>query len=276
MSLASDYKSLTDEQRGIVDQKQVTLNHSVDDLLSLLRPVAKLDAAAGRSSSQLGCSIGLLVVGTVLGLILAPTPFNLIIAAACIAGIVLLAQRLAFNKRIDVSDNLGGFAVPMLMLLREDFDPETPVNLRLDLRSPTAKEKCLGKGEPYKRGAYYKIIDTTYKDEWLSGEAKLADGSRLRWSVTDLIRESRKSKKMGGKYKTKTKTKKKSTIDVELTLRKKTWDVTAGPDDKVKESEKATTIKASRKFAASSSGPIPLDPLLETITAIYAAARPAK
>ncbi len=273
MSLTSAYRSLTAEQKQILDSKSVDLNRKVDDLIELLHPIAKFDALVGKGKTTLGCSIALLVMATIITLFVLPSPFRFIVPVALIACLFFVVKKYTLASKLDVSDNLGGFALPMLKLLRDDFRPDEPVHLHLDLRLPTSKEKSTGVGEPHKEGAYYKIIDTTYQDDWFSGEGVLTDGSRFRWTVEETIRESKKSKKTPrGKYKTKTKYKKKASIDVEVVLKKKTYDV----DGAAKESEKSATMRVSKKFVQSSIDPIPLDPMLEALAGIYTAAKPAK
>jgi hypothetical protein len=273
MKAANAYRSLNDEQKQIVDNKTVDLDHTAAEMIALLEPVAALDKLVGSAKTQLGCSIVLLAVAAIASLFVAPFPYNFIVVAACIGGIIWVVRSLKLARNLDCSDNLGAFAVPLLKLMRDDFKPDEPVHLHLDLRLPTCKEKFVSKGEPYKQGGYYKIIDTIYKDSWFSGEGVLNDGSRFRWSIEDTIRESQKSKRTArGKYKTKTKYKKKSDIDVELVLRKKTYAV----DGAAKESEKSATMRASRKFVQPSNDPIPLDPFVELVGGIYKAAKPAQ
>jgi hypothetical protein len=227
----------------------------------------------GKGRTSLGCSIALLVVATFVTLLALPSPFRFLVPLVIIVVIFFLVKKFTFATKLDISDNLGGFAVPMLKLLRDDFDPDQPVHVKLDLRDPTSKAKATGTGEPYKHGAYYKIIDTTYQDDWFSGEGVLADGSRFRWTLEETIRESKKSKKTPrGKYKTKTRYKKKASIDVELVLKKKTYDVTGA----AKESDKNATVRVSKKYVHPANEPIPLDPMLECMAGVYAAAKPAK
>lgn len=273
MGLTSAYRSLKPEQQQIIDNKVIDLNRPVGELIELLEPVAACDKLVGKSKTTAGCSIALLCLGIVFSFIFVPSPYNFILAAVLVGLIVWLSRMLKIAQRMDCSDNLGGFALPMLRLLRDDFKPEEPVHVHLDLRLPTVKEKFVRKSDPYKRGAYYKIIDTFYKDDWFSGEAHLTDGSRFRWNIEETIRESKKSKKTPrGKYKTKTKYKKKASIEVELVLRKKVYAV----EGAAKESEKSATVRASRKFVQPSNEPIPLDPMLELVGGIYKAAKPAQ
>ena len=273
MSLSSAYQSLTAEQKQILDSKSADLNLKVDELIELLQPVAKFDAMVGKGKTSMGCSIALLVIATIVTLIALPSPYRFIAPLVCIAVLFFVVRKFTFATRLDISDNLGGFALPMLKLLRDDFHKDKTMHVKLDLRDPTSKAKATGTGAPYKAGAYYKIIDTTYQDDWFSGEGVLADGSRFRWSIEETICESRKSKKTArGKYKTKTKYKKKACIDVELVLKKKTYSV-EGP---AKESEKNATMRVSKKYVHPANEPIPLDPMLEAVAGIYAAAKPAK
>jgi hypothetical protein len=273
MSLASAYQSLTPEQKQILESKSADLNLKVDEMIALLEPVAKLDTMVGKGKASMGCSIALLVIATIGTLIVLPSPYRFLAPLVCIVALYFVVRKFTFASKLDVSDNLAGFAVPMLKLLRDDFHPDQPMHVKLDLREPTAKAKATGTGEPYKSGAYYKIIDTTYQDNWFSGEGVLADGSRFRWTLEETIRESKKSKKTPrGKYKTKTKYKKKACIDVELVLKKKTYDV----EGAAKESDKNATMRVSKKYIHAANEPIPLDPMLQAVAGIYAAAKPAK
>jgi hypothetical protein len=278
MKAKDAYQALSEEQKSILLNKVVDLDRNVDELVDLLKPVAAFDKAVGSSRTRLGCSIGLLIVAVIASFVLMGAVHPLVGGAVLVAAIVGLVYTIKMYKwagSVDVSDNLGGFALPMLSLLREDFDGAEPVHVHLDLRAPTAKEKVVNVGKEYKRGAYYKIIDTIYKDEWFSGRALLHDGSRLRWELTEIIRESKKSKRTPrGKYKTKTKHKKKAKIEIELTLRKKTYDVSGSA--KEKESEKSATVRAEHVFVTNTLTPIPLEPMLDTVTGIYRAAQPAK
>lgn len=273
MGITQIYRSLNAEQKQIIDTKSVDLNQRIDELLALLQPVAACDQAVGKNKTSMGCTLAFCVVAAIVSIFLLSSGVGFVTLPLAIIGFFISLHFYRFAAKIDVSDNLGGFAVPMLKLLRDDFNTDEPVHVTLDLRQPTAKEKLVSVSDPYKQGAYYKIIDTIYKDPWFSGEALLRDGSRFRWSIEDTIRESKKSKKTPrGKYKTKTKFKKKSSIDVELVLKKKTYAV----EGAAKETEKGNVMRATRKYIHPSNEPIPLDPLVELMGGIYKAARPAQ
>ena len=61
MKAANAYRSLNDEQKQIVDNKTVDLDHTAGELIALLEPVAALDKLVGSTKTQLGCTIAILV-----------------------------------------------------------------------------------------------------------------------------------------------------------------------------------------------------------------------
>src|SRR2546421_6932817 len=167
---------LNAEQANIVRQKQVSLHRPIEDLIGILGPVAQYDAAGDSSRQKMGCGGGAAIVLGAFALFINTIPFHLVIALGLIAiGVVLLV---VWNRKKaeDISDNLRGCAVPLLVALREDFGSE-PVEIKLDLRPPTspAKQASVEKVN--------KVTLTTYNDAWMYGEGVLHDGSRIRWNV---------------------------------------------------------------------------------------------
>jgi hypothetical protein len=172
------------------------------------------------------------------------------------------------TRKIDVSDNLRGAVLPMLYVLRDDFDPNEGMELTLDLRQPMVKEKLLREVKPRDR-----MTETFYNDEWMSAEGVLVDGSKLRWSVADVIRHRSVTKKTAsGKWKTKTKDSKKCNVDVELTVRNKSYEVSGTAHA----GEKKTTLKTSRTIKLA--GLTATDPkvILEVIAELFKRVDPAK
>jgi hypothetical protein len=281
MGILSAYRSLSPEQKRLLKEKEVRIHRPVDEAIALLQPIAACDTLVGKSSVKLGCTVVLCIIGLVLSMILGANgvlPTSVAGAlAALLAGLFIATIAMIFwSRSINVSDNLAGFAMPLLYVLRDDFQADEPLELRIDLRQPTDRSKKTGQGDPFKKGAYYKIVDTMFRDDWFEGEGLLTDGSRLRWNVVDVIRERKKSKRTArGKYKSKTKIKKKTTVQVELSMRKKTYAVAGRAEDRVKESEKATSIRRSEQVVSDSLKPPELTPLLNCMTGIYGAAKPA-
>src|SRR5689334_1086536 len=193
------YRSLSPEQKQILAKKQLEVDKPVDELLALLKPLAACDRMANKVQTRFGCTFGLLIVATLGALIffsnLGWGPLTLALLALVLGATIAAGWFWIWLRSIDVSNNLRQFVVPVLALFREDIDPRTPVHLRLDLSKPTAAPKKTNEGAPYKHGVYHKVVDTTYVDPWMSAEAVLVDGTRLRWSVTDRIRERKKTKR---------------------------------------------------------------------------------
>jgi hypothetical protein len=199
---------------------------------------------------------------------------SLILLALFLGATVAAGWFWIWLRGIDVSDNLRRFVVPVLALFREDIDPKTPVHLRLDLTKPTASPKKTTEGAPYKQGVYHKVIDTMYVDPWMSAEAVLVDGTRLRWSVTDSIRERKKTKRNArGKYKTKTKYRKVTDVEVQLAMRTKTYAVS---DAEVSSDGKRSKLEVQRSVRSDSLDPVDPRTLIDAITGVYRSLKPAK
>lgn len=252
---------LNDEQKGILQQKTVSLNRPIDDLIALLAPIAKADATGDKRRVTLGCTAALAFVASVFAAMLIPKIGVAVFVPLFITGVVLIVL-FRRSKKEDISDNLRVTALPMLVALRDDFSKD-PVSLKLDLRSPTAKEK---KTNEQKGTGMMKTVESFYVDPWLTCEATLADGSRLQWSVVDHIRERKRWKKStSGKYKQKTKLKKKVDVDAELRPNKKTY-AAAGDDKK---------LTVSKKIERTDGDPVPPGVILSVLTELYAQVQPA-
>jgi hypothetical protein len=278
MGVWQSYRSLNGEQKQIIHHKQLDLNRPVDEILGILKPIAAFDAAEAKVGKW-GClAILAVVVAFLFGVFGGEVPrlIRLPIVLALLAWGVFGIIFWIWASRIDVSDYLRGFVVPLLTLFREDINRKEPMHLRLDLRAPTDKAKRQSVGKPYSKGAYYKIIDTTYLDPWLEADALFADGSRVHWAVTDTVVKHDKTKKTGGKYKSKTKYTRKSDIDLEVTLRKKEYAVDAVAGAKVKQGERSTTVKMSHTIKTKDIAPLPVRTMVDAMAGVYKSAQPVK
>ena len=275
------YRSLDTEQKAILAQKRLELERPVDELLALLKPIAACDKIADKSQTRFGCTFGVLIAVTFAAVIVFSNigwgPLLLGTLLLFLAATVASGWFWLWLRRLDVSNNLRSFALPVLALFREDIDPKTPVRLRLDLGKPTHSSKKTDESAPYKQGIYHKIVDTTYVDPWMTAEAVLTDGTKLRWSVTDRIRERRKSKRNSrGKYKVKTKYRKVTDIDVQLALRTRTWALAAPAHAEVTSDGRRSKVDLQRSVTSDSLDPVDPRVLIDAITSVYRAARPAK
>lgn len=272
------YRSLSTEQKQLLSQKQFDLSRPADEWLSLLKPIAACDAVANKAQGRFGCTFALLIVVTIASpfflLSGGVSPMKLVALALIVAVTIAVGMFWTWLRRVDVSDNLRSFVVPILALFREDIDPKTPVRLRLDLSKPTAKAKKTGESAPFSQGVYRRVVDTSYVDPWMEAEATLVDGTKLSWSVTDRIRERKKTKSNArGKTKTKTKYTKKTDLEVRLALRTKTYAL-AGAE--VSSDGKRSKVEVQRSLRTDSLDPIDPRALVDAITQVYRSARPAK
>lgn len=280
MSVWKIYKSLDAEQKRIIDEKTVDLNRPPEEILKMLKPIAACDMLGDKVRSKFGCSLALAIVLTIGFVIawLASGQIVFVVPAVIALGAAIWCGKVwSFTKQIDLSNNLRQFMLPVMAVFREDFAQGQPVHVKLDLRPPTADPKKTGESAPYKHGVYYKVIDTTYVDSWMSAEGTLSDGSKLSWSITDYIRERKKTKRNPrGKIKSKTKYSKKSYIDVELGLKKKLYEVAPPPGAEIDEGAKRHSVRVARTVRSDSIDPIDPRALIDLVAEIYRNARPAK
>lgn len=283
MKVWTAYRSLGAEQKQILRDKKVELDRPIDEILDLLKPLAACDKLADKSRTKMGCSFGLgIVLIIALAIILTNVGWSaltFLIFAAVVVAVIAVAILYFFTRSIDISNNFRDFALPVLTVFREDFDDARPVYLRLNLDPPTAPGKKVGESTPYKQGVYHKIIDTTYVDPWMTATAVLVDGTRMSWSITDEVRERRKTKKNPrGKYKTKTKYRKKTDIEVEVGLRKKTYEVSEEmPGRLVTSGMKRNKVRQKREFRTDSLDPLDPRVLIDAVAGVYRNTRkPAK
>ncbi len=267
------FRSLNAEQRSIVEQKQINLNRPIGELVELLGPIADMDTNMSNAGCSTGCTMFIVVALCIGGNILAnafnlPGPVHLIWTLLCaflfFAPLVIYLKTRNFN----VSDNMRVTALPLLHLLREDADPGEAMHLEIDLREPMSKEKLLRTEKPRER-----MSQSFYRDPWMNAELILVDGSRLRWSIDDMLRHRTVTKKArSGKWKTKTKDSRKCSVDVELTVRNKSYEVRGASEA----GEKKSTVTASRTMKVDGANPTDPKVIVEVITEVFEKLSPAK
>jgi hypothetical protein len=278
MNVLTVYRSLSAEQKQILRDKKVDLNRPIDEILTLLRPLAACDKVADKSRTKMGCSFGIGIVLTiVLAIVLSNVgwnPLTLFVLVAFIACVIGVAVLYFFMKKIDLSNNFRDFALPVLTVFKEDFDAARPVHLRMNLDPPTASAKKTAETPAYKAGVYHKVIDTTYVDPWMTASAVLVDGTKLSWNVTDEIRERKKTKRNArGKYKTKTKYRKKTDLEVQVALLKKTYAMNPLSEGDVSSDEKRHKVQLEREIRSESLDPLDPKALIDLVADVYRSTR---
>ena len=244
------FQALSPEEKQLVETKKVEGRRNADEWLHLLGQVAAYDELADNARQ---------------------------------GGAGFFARR--FAKKHDVPNGLRQFALPLLAILREDQDPEKPLDLFLDLTGATMYWKQVNRTPEYKKPPYHKVVDSFFSDPWFQGNAHFADGAHVNFVVTDQVKSTKKTKRNPrGKIKTKVKNKKKTEVAVTLSVPSKNYmrsDPTAPqrgvPKEKVKPGESRVTVKTSGTIEARNADALPgIELLLELISAAYERVEPAR
>jgi hypothetical protein len=276
-------KALNPEQEAILRQKTLSGSYTPRAALALLRPVAEFDRLSDTARTSVGCWAAALGVVAFISFVITMNGFRwaIPVVIAALGGMIYFIVAFVRLKNLDVSNNLRQIAMPFFAVLNEDMDKSEKLRFRLELSEPTAKTKKTGESAPYKLGAYHKVVDTTYKDDWFDGSARLTDGSLIDWSVSEEIRASARTKKTArGKYKTKTKYYKSCLLSVEVALPNKEYAVRSFASDegekiRLKEGEKRTTVRLSRKLKLKTNDPFDARELIGLIAEAYKRVKPA-
>jgi len=244
------FQALGQEEQELVETKKVEGRRPADEWLHLLGQVARYDELAD---------------------------------AARGGGHGFFARR--FAKKHDVPNGLREFALPLLTILREDQDPEKPLDLFLDLTGAQMYWKQVNRTPEYKKPPYHKIVDSFFADPWLQANAHFVDGAHVNFVITDHVRSTKKTKRNPrGKIKTKVKNKKKTEVAVTLSVPNRNYaraEPTAPrrgvPKEKLKPGDSRTIIKTSGTVQAQQADALPgIEVLLELISAAYERVEPAR
>jgi hypothetical protein len=282
------YQSLTPDQKIFIREKRIEGRFTPQQWLFFFNRIAEYDSLRDASSGKfgwLGCvSILLLVASLVIGII---TVF--LLPLFFLALILFIAMSVFFVKRRkDVPNHLRQFIVPLLLILREEMEPEAPMFLRVDLSEATGKDKLfseqLSPAGLRLQQAGSKITEKIYSNQWLTGAAELADGTKLQWQVFERIRERSEGKRRSsGKYKTKTKHKIKARVQVAMQFKRGDYALTpfrlhtATEKIEVKNTGGRDKIRVRRIAVRNKvNEPLPLSQLLEAIATAYKRAMPSQ
>jgi hypothetical protein len=274
---------LTPAQRTIVQRKTFEGNATAQGLLDLLRPIADFDRAEDVVRARLAklgpvllgggvfAAVGVLVSGLPALLLFIP-----VVIAAVGAACLVKASKLS---KIDLPNDLRLTVLPWLSVLGEDVKPEASIFLKLDLRGYKLPEKRLE--DPALDGPRGDRNAKTYLDLWMSGQAELADGSHLSWTVEDRIHVAVMSRSNArGKTKIKTKYKKKTTcvarVAFPITYAIVPQSANAGANEKCRPmtGKKYPTIAVTRVVKTLNLDPTGPGLLLDAVASAYRSANP--
>jgi hypothetical protein len=269
--------SLSPAERETIASGQFAGDFTVEALLDQMRTLAKFDASNDATRATLKKWLGVSSLAA-FALFWFSFMFGItlvVIALLCLAAAIYFGVTLGRLKKLDISNNFREVALPFLTILKQDMQAHQTLSVRVDLRAPTHEKKRRGTPASSKGGAYSKIVDTTYQDNWFAGTARLADASVLRWNVIDDLVESKRTKRSSsGKMKTKTRNYKRSTIAVSLSVSNKRYGVSGnasaeGQKIAVQGGAKRRTIKLTRKIKTKSLDPIGPEVLIDSVASAY-------
>ena len=280
--------SLGPRQRQVLEAKRVTDRLGARAWLELLVPLARFDVAGDRSRAAsrawmirgvVGAFLGIFVVAMSGGAALAvPVPVT---SLALAIGAGLRYRKL---RRLDLSNNLSRLAVPLLRVLDEETDRDSPVALDLDFRAANIPEKLERTEHPPPVKGFFDITERHYRDPWMTGKAQLSIGARLEWAIVDEVVElKRKRRSASGKTKIKTKYRKRSLMTVGVSLTESEYAIGPGsgqaPDGqkvRLKSTDKRQTFKVAQVVKLSSLEPPPVASLLDLVAVAFRRATPVR
>lgn len=226
--------SMNAEEKKLLQVKQISDERTPDEWIKFFSSIASFDKQ-GDSARNWGC--GCAVAGGFISFI---SIFLIMLYVGILTlpiGLVMLTAGLIvyfYLKGYDVpGEKLTDGVVPIMLILREDMNPNDKVKLRLDLRGFELAEKKTGESQTYNKGVYYNCVDFYYRDAWMDGQATLADGTQLVWHLYDLVKNTRRTKRnYRGKVKTKYKPKHRSYIAVQAGMKNEKYSLQDGAKEK--------------------------------------------
>lgn len=198
------YQSLTPEQKNFVDNKVINTTLSVKHWRAFLVKAAEYDKENDEARStqrwQLGWGIASFVVLIILGLGfgLVPALWFLLIPVFLI---VTASIKLARLRKLNMSDYLRNFFLPLLEVLQQKAGADAKLTAALDFRDPFVSMKPQVYQETVPRKQEVKL----YEPKMIVAGVELLDKSYMELVLLDEIKKI-SYRNPRGKYKYKTKT----------------------------------------------------------------------
>lgn len=225
-------RSLSPPEKNLLKKKQIQGELTPDEWISLITNLVNFEKQGDLTRKKSENAIIFLFLAVFPGvavILFSPSRLTLtILPFAAVAWVILLLIAIFiyfYIKSFDLSgDVLTDKILPIIKVLREEMQPTEKIKLKLDLRGYNLPEKLLRKDSPFSKGDYYSITNSYFRDPWFSGEAQLADGTKLVWKIASLVRNTYKTKKNPrGKVKSKIKEKFRTVTDFRAGMDKKRY-----------------------------------------------------
>ncbi len=279
------YRALTPEQRRLLKEKRVEDERTPAQWIGLLAGLAAYDRQADAvrpwATAALIIAPVLIFFGAFFGSIALgyealAAPLALGLALVTVAPLIVLFLAL---RSTNLAKQLREVAIPLVALIGEDLGAQARVRLGLDLRGAAVKPK-LRETLPARQEGRRSVRERVFLDPWMTGAAVLNSGARLRWRLTDQVREYRISRpNPRGKIKTKTKFRVDSLTQVALDLpsaRYRLRQSRTHAGTRVEVLEQWIKLRGRRRTRQKATQPhsAPLNEVLKAITGLYARAEP--
>ncbi len=219
------YKSLNEEQQDIIAQKTLDGRHTAVKWLRTFRKLALLDKLGDSyraDQSYMWKIVGAITVGMIsfFAAMGSENYFIFIVTAACIGAIIKVLYDRKKIKKLDLSNHLRLFLMPLLTILREDVSKNKRLSIQATLKEADSEEYKI-KEIPFEGKGYPKINELHYKIPRIILSTTLIDNTALLLTTTDFVRKRNITKKNPrGKIKYKTKFKVKQVVIVKLQFKK--------------------------------------------------------
>lgn len=278
-------QSLSASEKNLLKTKQIVGEATSDEWLSLFTKLRNFDKEGDKTRRNGGWMIaGGIIISFIsvfliaFGIGLVTLPIGLLIT---IVGLTIYLYMRSFDISGEIfTDRL----LPIVKILREEMRSGEKIKMNLDLRGFNLPEKFVRKEDSYADPVYTSMTHSYYKDPWLSGEAMLADGTKLNWNVIDFVRSTYKTKRNArGKHKAKTKNKYRSRVDFRAGMNQKRYLLPPNlkqktPTEKIitKKTDDYTWMRITKTMKyAETSGFSPKD-FIDLTATVYSRATPAK
>ncbi len=185
----SIYRTLDRDQIRFVIDKVIEGNHTTEEWLNRLNRIAFMDLLGDETREQAGrfsMAFAVLTIIMTFLTILRPVLFFLPIGFLIIFA-YFFSLYMSLLK-IDISNHMRLFLVPMIEEIREKMNEGANVYLKMDFSSAVTKEKLLETADNEKNKSV-----KTFRHHWIDGELTLKDGNILEWEIEDRVQQRKSS-----------------------------------------------------------------------------------
>jgi len=280
------YNSFNAEQKQFVATKKLEAKFKIKKWLELLENVAIMDTYGDEAVKKLnklkwsfgsfGVVIALIIWWTKLGRHYGALLFLIPLALFALCFINYLRQK--YLKKLDLSNGLRLFTIPVMKVLQEETDKENPIAMKLDFNNPLAKNYLVKKINNTNK-SYPKVDTYIYQHPWINANTKLLDDVEIDWGITDLIVKKHITKRSSsGKYKTKNKIKIKHSLRLMVAFPKSNFTMLHTPEGCIyADKNNCHTFKIKGKsFSESLDTTIEMNYFLEAIANAFKCVQPTK